>query len=105
MVRGNPVRVIADVTTEQRLLVVSMPTLPVGRVNPGTGVCEPSTEDLDNDSILDGSDPCLGDPRNLCFGPVAVDGTTGNVYLSEDRGESWRCVGTNFPPVYSVRFG
>ena len=38
VVRGNPVRVIADVTTEQRLLVVSMPTLPVGRVNPGTGV-------------------------------------------------------------------
>ncbi|MDJ0740445.1 MAG: hypothetical protein QNJ91_12060 [Gammaproteobacteria bacterium] len=36
----------------------------------------------------------------LCFGS-----TTGNVYLSEDRGESWRCVGTNFPPVYSVRFG
>jgi photosystem II stability/assembly factor-like uncharacterized protein len=36
----------------------------------------------------------------LCFGS-----TTGNVYLSEDRGESWQCLGTNFPPVYSVRFG
>lgn len=36
----------------------------------------------------------------LCFGS-----TTGNVYLSEDRGESWRCLGNNFPPVYSVRFG
>lgn len=35
----------------------------------------------------------------VCFGS-----TTGNVYLSEDRGESWRCVGTNFPPVHSVRF-
>ena len=36
----------------------------------------------------------------LCFGT-----TTGNVYLSEDRGETWQCLGNNFPPVYSVRFG
>ena len=36
----------------------------------------------------------------LCFGS-----STGNVYLSEDRGESWSCLGNNFPPVYSVRFG
>lgn len=36
----------------------------------------------------------------LCFGS-----TTGNVYLSEDRGESWRSLGNNLPPVYSVRFG
>jgi photosystem II stability/assembly factor-like uncharacterized protein len=35
----------------------------------------------------------------VCFGS-----TTGNVYLSEDRGESWRCLGNNFPPVHSVRF-
>jgi photosystem II stability/assembly factor-like uncharacterized protein len=37
---------------------------------------------------------------SLCFGS-----TTGNVYLSEDRGETWQCLGNNFPPVYSVRFG
>lgn len=36
----------------------------------------------------------------VCFGS-----TTGNVYLSEDRGESWRCLGNNFAPVHSVRFG
>jgi photosystem II stability/assembly factor-like uncharacterized protein len=36
---------------------------------------------------------------SLCFGT-----TTGNVYVSDDRGESWRCVGSNFPPVHSVRF-
>ena len=35
----------------------------------------------------------------VCFGT-----TTGNVYVSEDRGESWACVGSNFPPVHSVRF-
>ncbi len=36
----------------------------------------------------------------VCFGS-----TTGNVYLSEDRGETWICLGQNFPPVHSVRFG
>jgi hypothetical protein len=35
---------------------------------------------------------------------LAFGTTTGNVYVSEDRGESWRCIGSNFPPVYSVRF-
>jgi len=41
---------------------------------------------------------CHGD--TLAFGS-----TTGNLYVSEDRGESWRAVGHNLPPVYSVRFG
>jgi len=36
----------------------------------------------------------------LCFGS-----TTGNAYISEDRGESWQCLGNNLPPIYSVRFG
>lgn len=36
----------------------------------------------------------------LCFGT-----TTGNVYMSEDRGETWQSLGSNFPPIYSVRFG
>lgn len=36
----------------------------------------------------------------VCFGS-----TTGNVYVSEDRGDSWTCVGHNLPPVHSVRFG
>jgi hypothetical protein len=34
---------------------------------------------------------------------VAFGSTTGNVYWSEDRGESWRTLGNNFPPVYSLR--
>jgi hypothetical protein len=35
---------------------------------------------------------------------LAFGTTTGNVYVSSNRGESWQCVGNNFPPVYSVRF-
>lgn len=37
---------------------------------------------------------------SLCFGS-----STGNVYVSDDRGESWSSLGHHFPPVYSVRFG
>jgi photosystem II stability/assembly factor-like uncharacterized protein len=35
---------------------------------------------------------------------LAFGSTTGNLYVSEDRGESWQTVGNNLPPVYSVRF-
>ncbi len=38
-------------------------------------------------------------------GVVAFGSTTGNLYLSEDRGETWITVGNNFPPIYSVRMG
>jgi photosystem II stability/assembly factor-like uncharacterized protein len=36
---------------------------------------------------------------------VAFGSTTGNLYLSEDRGESWSAVSNNLPPIYAVRFG
>jgi len=36
---------------------------------------------------------------------LAFGSTTGNLYLSEDRGDSWTSVATNLPPIYSVRFG
>jgi photosystem II stability/assembly factor-like uncharacterized protein len=35
---------------------------------------------------------------------LAFGSTTGNLYVSEDRGESWQTVANNLPPVYSVRF-
>lgn len=35
---------------------------------------------------------------------VVFGTTTGNVYVSNDRGDSWDCLGSNFAPVYSVRF-
>ena len=40
------------------------------------------------------------DGDRLAFGT-----TTGNLYVSEDRGDSWQTVGNNLPPIYSVRFG
>ena len=38
------------------------------------------------------------------FDRTADMAATGNVYVSEDRGESWQCIGSNLPPVHSVRF-
>jgi photosystem II stability/assembly factor-like uncharacterized protein len=35
---------------------------------------------------------------------VAFGSTTGNLYLSENRGDSWVTVANNLPPIYSVRF-
>jgi len=35
---------------------------------------------------------------------LAFGSTTGNLYVSEDRGESWHTVANNLPPIYSVRF-
>jgi photosystem II stability/assembly factor-like uncharacterized protein len=36
---------------------------------------------------------------------LAFGSTTGNLYVSEDRGDSWQAVAHNLPPIYSVRFG
>jgi photosystem II stability/assembly factor-like uncharacterized protein len=36
---------------------------------------------------------------------LAFGSTTGNLYVSENRGESWSAVANNLPPIYSVRFG
>lgn len=35
---------------------------------------------------------------------LAFGSTTGNLYVSEDRGDSWQCLANNLPPIYSVRF-
>lgn len=39
-----------------------------------------------------------------CEGAVAFGSTTGNLYVSDDRGETWSAVANNLPPIYSVRF-
>jgi photosystem II stability/assembly factor-like uncharacterized protein len=35
---------------------------------------------------------------------VAFGSTTGNLYLSENRGDTWQAVANNLPPIYSVRW-
>jgi photosystem II stability/assembly factor-like uncharacterized protein len=57
-----------------------------------------------------------GLPQESCFDTVyrhnlankadalAFGTTNGNLYVSEDRGDSWYTIGNNFPPIHSVRF-
>jgi photosystem II stability/assembly factor-like uncharacterized protein len=35
---------------------------------------------------------------------LALGSTTGNVYISDNRGEAWGTLSNNLPPVFSVRF-
>lgn len=36
---------------------------------------------------------------------LAFGSTTGNLYMSENRGDAWATAANNLPPIYSVRFG
>ena len=38
-------------------------------------------------------------------GTLALGTTTGNVFVSRDRGDSWTCVSHHLPPVHAVTFG
>lgn len=37
-------------------------------------------------------------------GKLAFGSTNGNLYVSENNGESWNVLGNNLPPIHSVRF-
>ena len=52
-------------------------------------------QDADLDGLLDAVDPCPSEARNLCFGPVAVDGFTGNaIRLNASASSAGECSGT-----------
>jgi hypothetical protein len=35
---------------------------------------------------------------------LAMGSTTGSLWISEDQGDSWRCLSAHLPPIYAVRF-
>ena len=35
---------------------------------------------------------------------LVMGSTTGNLWLSEDQGDSWRCLSTQLPPIDALRF-
>jgi hypothetical protein len=35
---------------------------------------------------------------------LAMGSTSGGLWLSEDQGDSWRCVSAHLPPIYAVSF-
>ena len=57
-----------------------------------TTTTRPSGDDTDNDGLLNVDDPCPTDARNLCVGPVAVDGTTlADIRLNAGVGDGTSC--------------
>jgi glucose/arabinose dehydrogenase len=65
---------------------------PAGQFCDPAFVCQ-AIADGDSDGLGDPSDPCVSDPRNRCFGPVAVDGITGSE-IRLNAGSGGTCAGT-----------
>jgi hypothetical protein len=68
--------------------------------NAGNGTCSTVSGDPDKDGLSGSADPCPYDPRNLCFGPVAVHGPSStpirlnaNVSNAECSGQKTDCNG------------
>lgn len=91
--------VVPAVGDDQRMAVAG--GLFVARTTDGGETWESLREGLPQEHAYDVVYRHALDARGdrVCFGS-----TTGNVYVSEDRGDSWQCVGHNLPPVHSVRF-
>ncbi len=73
-----------------------------------TESCEIVSGDPDNDGLGDGNDPCPDDPRNLCFGSVAVDQTAAIDIRINAHAESATCSGTRVDcngDVWTADFG
>jgi len=58
-----------------------------------TGGCEPATADSDRDGLMNLEDPCPADPRNACFGSVAVDRRHGSIIRINSNASDTDCAG------------
>ena len=91
---------VVPATSDEYRVAVNQ-ALCVARTNDGGKTWVDFREGLPQQGVYDVAYRHALDVRGdrLAFGT-----TTGNVFLSEDRGESWRSLGNHFPPVLSVRF-
>jgi hypothetical protein len=66
-------------------------------------------EDADNDGLADAGDPCPTDPRNFCYGPAAIDQTTGQaIRINAGAKRNLVCAGTRIDcngQVWNKDFG
>ena len=97
---GSTAWVVPGVSDEERIAVDG--GLFVARTSDGGATWESFREGLPQENAYDVVYRHALDVRGdlVCFGS-----TTGNVFLSADRGETWSSLGHHFPPVHSVRFG
>jgi photosystem II stability/assembly factor-like uncharacterized protein len=74
----------------------------VARTRDGGGTWEQLREGLPQENAYD---VVYRHALDISGDRLAFGSTTGNLYVSENRGESWQSVANNLPPIYSVRFG
>ena len=74
----------------------------VGRTQDGGKTWEQLRSGLPQDNAYD---VVYRHALGYASGRLAFGSTTGNLYVSEDGGESWVTVANNLPPIHSVRFG
>jgi photosystem II stability/assembly factor-like uncharacterized protein len=91
---------VVPATSDEKRYAVDE-ALCVGRTEDGGKTWTVFREGLPQESCFDVTYRHALDARGdtLVFGT-----TTGNLFASEDRGESWQCIGSSFPPILSVRF-
>ena len=96
---GRTAWVVPGKSDMQRMTIDG--SLFVGRTQDGGETWEQLREGLPQENAYDVvlRHALDNDEDSLAFGS-----TTGNLYVSESRGESWWTVATNLPPIYSVRF-
>ena len=97
---GKTAWVVPGKSDMQRMAIDG--SLFVARTHDGGASWEPLREGLPQESAYD---VVLRHSLGNSGDSLAFGSTTGNLYVSENRGDSWKTVANNLPPVYSVRFG
>jgi photosystem II stability/assembly factor-like uncharacterized protein len=97
---GNTAWVVPGKSDQQRMAIDG--GLFVGRTEDGGKNWEQLRAGLPQKNAYD---VVLRHALGISDNRLAFGSTTGNLYVSEDRGESWVNVANNLPPIYAVRFG
>jgi hypothetical protein len=97
---GNTAWVVPGKSDQQRMAIDGR--LFVGRTQDGGQTWEQLQAGLPQQNAYD---VVLRHALGISGNRLAFGSTTGNLYVSEDRGESWSTVANNLPPIYAVRFG
>jgi len=79
----------ADVVCQCETVATTTTTIDIGSTTTTT-----LTADFDNDGIDDEYDPCVVDPRNSCYGPVAIDAVNGTALRINANASAAGCAGT-----------
>jgi photosystem II stability/assembly factor-like uncharacterized protein len=96
---GNTAWVVPGKSDQQRMAIDG--GLFVGRTHDGGQTWEQLRAGLPQQNAYD---VVLRHALGVSGNRLAFGSTTGNLYVSEDRGESWSTAANNLPPIYAVRF-